>query len=76
MDGMLTALDLLRKLQWRGDGYSCISCVAMHRDGCKPGCEVTALLENSMGGLEVIAISVNAGMLTVGTKKRKHSARR
>lgn len=46
----MTALDLLRKYQWRADGYSCIGCRAMHRDGCRPGCDVAAVLAAGIVG--------------------------
>jgi hypothetical protein len=73
--GMTTALDLLRKLQWSGDGYTCISCKAMHRDGCRPGCEVTALLEPALRPRRRRAKTAPAASDTMTTLARKSTAR-
>lgn len=36
---------LLRRVQWRADTYHCVGCRQAHNFGCRPGCEVTALLD-------------------------------
>lgn len=51
--------ELLRAVQFRGDGFSCIgrNCGQAHRWGCKPGCEVGAAVTVAE---TVLAPSTNA----------------
>lgn len=36
-------LPLLLEVQFRGDGYTCIGCGAMHRDSCLGACPIAVL---------------------------------